>query len=105
MTLLSKTLKLPCYSVRRNICYGLEEEDGIAAEDQPSQEQIEEAAKLANAHDFICALPRGYDMVFIGTTQWLDVNIAGKDHGHTKSLRMYASDWRGPFQGFHSIRR
>ena len=49
-------------SVRRNICYGLEEEDGIAQEDQPSQEQIEEAAKLANAHEFISALPRGYDM-------------------------------------------
>lgn len=49
--------------MRRNICYGLEEEDGVAVEDQPSQEQIEEAARLANAHDFITALPRGYDMV------------------------------------------
>ena len=56
-------IALLCCSVRRNICYGLEEEDGIAAEDRPSQQQIEEAARLANAHDFIAALPQGYDMV------------------------------------------
>lgn len=51
--------------MRRNICYGLEEEDGISSEEQPTQEQVEEAAKLANAHDFISALPRGYDMVIL----------------------------------------
>lgn len=52
-------------SVRRNICYGLEEEDGVATEEQPSQEDIEDAAKKANAHDFITALPQGYDMASI----------------------------------------
>ena len=35
-------------SVRRNIIYGLE-----GTENEPSQEEIEEAAKLANASSFI----------------------------------------------------
>lgn len=39
-------------SIRQNISYGNPE---------ASQEQIEEAAKLANAHDFITSLPDGYD--------------------------------------------
>ena len=65
-------MAIPSCSVRRNICYGLEEEDGLASEDQPSQEQIEEAAKLANAHDFISALPRGYDMVHLNfCSSWI----------------------------------
>ena len=51
-----------CCSVRRNICYGLDEEDGIPLEERPTQEEIEEAAKQANAHEFIMALPQGYDM-------------------------------------------
>jgi subfamily B ATP-binding cassette protein MsbA len=40
-------------TVRSNIAYG--------AVDQYSQEQIEAAARAANAHEFIIELPRGYD--------------------------------------------
>ena len=43
-------------SVKRNIMYGLE---GTSSE--PSQEEIEHAARLANAASFIEALPNGYD--------------------------------------------
>lgn len=43
-------------SIRRNIMYGLEGTDA-----EPSQEEIEEAARLANAASFIEALPHGYD--------------------------------------------
>ncbi|ULT80912.1 hypothetical protein L3Y34_011051 [Caenorhabditis briggsae] len=39
-------------SIRENITYGLE---------NVSQEQIEEAAKLANIHNFVISLPEGYD--------------------------------------------
>jgi ATP-binding cassette, subfamily B (MDR/TAP), member 9 len=48
-------------SIKRNIIYGMELEDGLSADSIPTQEQIEEAAKLANAHDFISNLPEGYD--------------------------------------------
>ncbi|HEU4588234.1 MAG TPA: ABC transporter ATP-binding protein [Gemmatimonadales bacterium] len=41
-------------TVRANIAYGCPD---------ATQEQIEAAAKAANAHDFICALPDGYDTV------------------------------------------
>lgn len=41
-------------TIRNNIAYGLLE---------ASQEQIEEAARLAQAHDFIMELPEGYDTV------------------------------------------
>jgi ATP-binding cassette, subfamily B, bacterial MsbA len=40
-------------TVRSNIAYG--------ATDQYTQEQIEAAARAANAHEFIMELPRGYD--------------------------------------------
>jgi ABC-type multidrug transport system fused ATPase/permease subunit len=40
-------------SIADNIAYGLEE-DGVSMDD------IEAAAKMANAHDFIMAFPRGY---------------------------------------------
>jgi len=39
-------------SVRENIAYGRPE---------ASEEEIIEAAKLANAHEFICRMPHGYD--------------------------------------------
>jgi subfamily B ATP-binding cassette protein MsbA len=42
-------------TVRNNIAYGSTE--------RYSQEQIERAARAANAHDFIAALPNGYDTV------------------------------------------
>ena len=43
-------------SIKKNIIYGLE-----GSEDEPSQEEVEEAARLANAAGFIEALPQGYD--------------------------------------------
>ena len=50
-------------SIQRNICYGLEAEDGLGPQEIPTAAQVEEAARLANAHDFIMALPQGYDTV------------------------------------------
>ncbi|HEY8517850.1 MAG TPA: lipid A export permease/ATP-binding protein MsbA [Candidatus Binatia bacterium] len=41
-------------TIRANLAYGSSE---------PTQEAIEAAARAANAHDFICALPNGYDTV------------------------------------------
>ena len=43
-------------SVKKNIMYGLEGTDA-----EPTYEDIEEAARLANAASFIEALPKGYD--------------------------------------------
>lgn len=43
-------------SVRKNIMYGLEGTD-----DEPTMEDIQLAARLANAHEFIETLPFGYD--------------------------------------------
>jgi len=60
-------------SIRENICYGLidynEEVDAdhdlskgeSCRPPRVSQERVEEVAKMANAHDFIVALPNGYD--------------------------------------------
>ena len=48
-------------SIRRNIILGLEKEDGLSENEVPTQQQIEEAAKMANAHDFISSLPDGYE--------------------------------------------
>jgi ABC-type multidrug transport system fused ATPase/permease subunit len=42
---------LSACSIRENIAYG---------SPNATQEQIEEAAKMANAHDFIVPLPDGY---------------------------------------------
>jgi ATP-binding cassette, subfamily B, bacterial MsbA len=42
-------------TVRNNIAYG--------SADRFAQEQVERAARAANAHDFITALPNGYDTV------------------------------------------
>ena len=63
-------------SVRRNICYGLEAEDCVPADQVPSAEDVERAARLANAHDFIAAMPQGYDTV--------------RGTGRLASLRMHA---------------
>ena len=60
-------------SVRRNICYGMEEEDGVAPGDVPSAADVERAARLANAHEFISAMPEGYDTVrrrYFNTPSW-----------------------------------
>ncbi len=46
-------------SIRRNIVYGLEPEDGYPA--APSQEEVQEAARQANAAGFIESFPDGYD--------------------------------------------
>jgi ABC-type multidrug transport system fused ATPase/permease subunit len=43
-------------SIRRNIIYGLEGTDR-----EPSDEEIKEAARLANASSFIESLPQGYE--------------------------------------------
>jgi ATP-binding cassette subfamily B protein len=45
-------------SVRENICYG-----SFACSETVTPEQVEAAAKLASAHEFILALPQGYDTV------------------------------------------
>eukprot|EP00803_Ostreobium_quekettii_P008124 evm.model.scf_877.3 EVM.evm.TU.scf_877.3 scf_877:25850-35458(+) len=47
-------------TIRRNVIFGMEPEDGM---EPPTQEQIEEACRMANAHDFISGLPDGYDTV------------------------------------------
>ena len=51
------------YWLSRNIIYGLEEEDGMPASEVPSLEAAQEAARLANIHDTIVAMPQGYDTV------------------------------------------
>lgn len=61
VALVSQEPVLYARSVRRNIMYGLEEEDGVPPDQVPTQHDIEEAAKLANAHEFVTALPLGYD--------------------------------------------
>ncbi|GLC71744.1 hypothetical protein PLESTF_001161500 [Pleodorina starrii] len=59
VALVSQEPVLYARSIRRNIILGLEPEDGCAA--APSQEDVEEAAKQANAHDFISSFPGGYE--------------------------------------------
>eukprot|EP00890_Picochlorum_soloecismus_P002479 jgi/Picsp_1/3231/NSC_06071-R1_atp-binding cassette sub-family b member 9 len=61
MALVSQEPVLYARSIKRNILYGMETEDGVPENEVPAQEEIEEAARLANAHDFICALPEQYD--------------------------------------------
>lgn len=55
-------------SIRRNIIYGLEADDNVPENERPTQTDVEDASKLANAHEFITALPQGYDTEIIGTT-------------------------------------
>ncbi|EFN54348.1 hypothetical protein CHLNCDRAFT_36050 [Chlorella variabilis] len=61
VALVSQEPVLYARSIRRNILYGLEEQDGLPPEEVPTFADVEEAARLANAHDFICALPDGYE--------------------------------------------
>ena len=61
MALVSQEPVLYARSIRRNIIYGMEVEDGLAEHEVPTQEMIENAARRANAHEFIMALPEGYD--------------------------------------------
>jgi ABC-type multidrug transport system fused ATPase/permease subunit len=61
VALVSQEPVLYARSIKRNIKLGLEPEDGVPPEELPTDAEVEEAARLANAHDFISALPEGYD--------------------------------------------
>jgi ATP-binding cassette subfamily B (MDR/TAP) protein 1 len=52
MGLVSQEPILFATSIKQNICFGKEE---------ASMEEVMEAAKAANAHNFICQLPEGYN--------------------------------------------
>mmetsp|Transcript_3600 Transcript_3600/g.7957 ORF Transcript_3600/g.7957 Transcript_3600/m.7957 type:complete len:1436 (+) Transcript_3600:181-4488(+) len=54
--LVSQEPKLFARSIRDNIAFGVASFSKV-----PSQEEIEEATKMANAHDFIMEFPDGYD--------------------------------------------
>jgi ATP-binding cassette subfamily B (MDR/TAP) protein 9 len=55
MSVVNQEPTLFARSVLRNIVYGLE-----GCEDEPTFEEVVRAAKLANAHEFIMKLPKGY---------------------------------------------
>jgi ATP-binding cassette, subfamily B (MDR/TAP), member 9 len=61
VALVSQEPVLYARSIKRNILYGLEEDDGVLIDQIPTQADVEAAARLANAHDFISNLPQGYD--------------------------------------------
>jgi ATP-binding cassette subfamily B (MDR/TAP) protein 9 len=61
VALVSQEPTLFARTIRRNILYGTEAEDGVPPGEVPSQADVEAAARLANAHDFISALPNGYE--------------------------------------------
>ncbi|KAK9845905.1 hypothetical protein WJX81_005691 [Elliptochloris bilobata] len=61
VALVSQEPVLYARSVRRNILYGLEEDDGEAPGSVPSPDEVEQAARLANAHSFISDWPQGYE--------------------------------------------
>lgn len=48
-------------SIKRNIIYGMETDDGLPEEQVPDDDEIELASKLANAHEFISLLPEQYE--------------------------------------------
>lgn len=54
MAVVSQEPSLFSTSIKENVLFGKEEEDG-------GIEEVIEAAKASNAHDFICQLPQGYD--------------------------------------------
>ncbi|KAL7523646.1 hypothetical protein ACHAXR_000270, partial [Thalassiosira sp. AJA248-18] len=54
--LVSQEPKLFARSIRDNIAFGV-----ALSSKEPSQEEIEKAAKMANAHNFIMEFPDGYD--------------------------------------------
>lgn len=54
--LVSQEPKLFARSIRDNISFG-----AATSDEAPTQEEIEEAARMANAHDFITSFPDGYD--------------------------------------------
>ena len=56
VTVVSQEPTLYARSIRRNIIFGLE-----GGDNEPTLEEIQNAAKLANAHTFIEGLPLGYD--------------------------------------------
>jgi ATP-binding cassette, subfamily B (MDR/TAP), member 9 len=56
VSIVSQEPSLFARSIKRNIIYGLEGTDT-----EPSQQDIEQAARLANAHDFIMTMPQQYD--------------------------------------------
>eukprot|EP00475_Leptophrys_vorax_P045535 TRINITY_DN9478_c0_g1_i2.p1 TRINITY_DN9478_c0_g1~~TRINITY_DN9478_c0_g1_i2.p1 ORF type:complete len:428 (+),score=97.70 TRINITY_DN9478_c0_g1_i2:60-1286(+) len=55
VALVSQEPVLFARTIRENICYG------FPPQSMPTQEEVERAAQMANAHDFICSLPLGYD--------------------------------------------
>lgn len=69
-------------SIRKNIAYGKEGEEG------PTQEGIERAAKLAQAHDFITTFKDGYDTV-VGER---GVKLSGGQKQRIAIARAFLSD-------------
>ena len=49
-------------SIAQNIAFGV---SGIADQEEPSMEEIVEAAKQANAHNFITKFPNGYETIVV----------------------------------------
>lgn len=50
-------------SIRRNIEHGLIGTDSADIDEEERAELVVSAAKMANAHDFICQLPKGYNTI------------------------------------------
>ena len=69
-------------SVRENILYGLEEEDGGNPGDVPSADDVEQAARLANAHSFIAEWPQGYETVCLPLRAWATAGGVDGAHAH-----------------------
>lgn len=74
-------------SIRRNICFGLEAEDGVPPDEVPTEQDVLSAARLANAHEFIMAMPQGYDTVrlihagFIQAIMQFTIPMPLRQHG------------------------